>query len=125
MSHAVAYPSRWLQKPQYEVSYAVVMGTYEAKLVITTSSLIFVQHQSIQRRMKKQCIIDTVERSSWQSEPPNLVLHSSGLFLDLVIYFWYWGNELTWNTPIELITLNPVLNYGSLNFTLPSYHQTV
>ena len=42
-------------------------------------------------------------------EPPNLVLHSSGLFIDLFIYFWYWGNELTWNTPIELITLNPPL----------------
>ena len=53
-----------------EVSYDVVMGTYEAKLVITTSSLIFVPHQSIQRRMKKQCIIDTVKRSSRQCDKP-------------------------------------------------------
>ena len=64
----------------------------------------------------------------WQTTASHLIwfyIPLSGLFTYLFIYFWYLGNGLTWNTPIERITLSPTLNHGSLNFTLPSYHQTV
>ena len=100
-----------------EVSYSVRMGTCEAKLVITASSLIFVQHYQYNVEWKRNVLWKTIASHLWFY----ILLD----YLLIFLFFLVLGKRINLEHSYWTYCTKSSLYYGSLNFTLPSYHRTV